>query len=155
MTARDPIQIPDQGTVTDQRPFLHEVLAGKPYSEDVKALLRARIDDFVIVSEQQLHPTGEEQKILSAGGLDYTKKLRVIRAAMKERTLHLLVTLLDREGKPREYIGTPLSLTRKDDEDILVLRTFPEEKEQHWKVRSLFRVKTVPSSFFFADKRDR
>ncbi len=155
ITVGKPAQQPERGTAPDLRPHLHEVLTRKPFSEDVKALLGTRIDDFIIVSEQQLHPTGEEQKILSAGGLDYMKKLRVIRAAMKDGSLHLLVTFLDGEGTTVEYIGTPLSLTRKDDEDILVLRTHPEEKEQHWKVRSLFKVKTVPLSFFFADKRDR
>lgn len=138
----------------DIRPALYESLNRKPFTEEVKVLLRAKIEEFIIVSEQQLHPTGEEQKILSAGGLDYMKKLRVIRAAMKEKTLHLLVTLFDQEGNVLEYIGTPLSLTRKDEEDVLLMKTHPDGKEHHWEVRSLYLVKTVPLSIFFVDKRD-
>ncbi|MBN2858865.1 MAG: hypothetical protein JXK93_01215 [Sphaerochaetaceae bacterium] len=140
--------------VTDIRPSLYESLNRKQFSEEVKALLRARIEDFIIISEQQLHATGEEQKILSASGLDYMKKLRVIRAAMKEPTFHLLVVIFDQEGNTQEYIGTPLSLTRKDEEDVLLMKTHPDEKEHHWKVKSLYRVKTVPLSIFFVDKRN-
>lgn len=149
-----PVSMKTPAPVTDLRPSLYESLNRKQFSDEVKALLRARIEEFIIISEQQLHPTGEEQKILSAGGLDYTKKLRVIRAAMKEPTLHLLVAIFDQEGDPLEYIGTPLSLTRKDEEDVLLMKTHPDGKEHHWKVRSLYRVKTVPLSIFFVDKRD-
>ncbi len=147
-------QISEQ-ELEDQVKQLLAILETKPFTKDVKLLLASRIKDHIIVDENQMHANGEELKILSASGLDYSRKIVVIRSALKDHSLHLEISWFSEYGELESSIGTPLSLSKKGDEDMLLLRSIPDGREEHWKVSTLYAVKTVPSSIFFVNKANR
>ncbi len=143
---------PDPGEFTEE---LLQALEKKKYPGEVKDLLKDRIQSHLILSEEQFTRDLGEARIIKASGFDYTRKVIVIRTALKDPTAQLEISYFTEDGSIEHTIGYPLSLTRKNGDEVLVLRILPEGEERHWRVRTLYELKSIPSSIFFRYKIDR
>nr|MCR4953311.1 helicase-associated domain-containing protein [Treponema sp.] len=93
-----------------------------------KESLLNRISRRLIVSKSQLTPSAVRSEILEADGMDFSGKVHLIEAAIKESDL-LELTLPDYKGGETYFtlVGTPLGLSRTDDEAVLRLSVRPSD----------------------------
>ena len=93
-----------------------------------KESLLNRISRRLIVSKTQLTPSAVRSEILEADGMDFSGKVHLIEAAIKESDL-LELTLPDYKGGETYFtlVGTPLGLSRTDDEAVLRLSVRPSD----------------------------
>lgn len=93
-----------------------------------KESLLNRISRRLIISKSQLTAGAVRSEILEADGMDFSGKIHLIEAAIKDSDL-LEITLPDYKGGENYFtlVGTPLGITRTDDEAVLRLSVRPSE----------------------------
>ena len=93
---------------------LHAALKTLSLSKTQKQLLAERINNKIIVNKTQLTSAALHTEILTASGMDFLGKVRLIESALHAKDL-IEVTLLEKSNDiaPRAFLCTPLKLTKE------------------------------------------
>ncbi len=116
-------------------------------SKEEQEAFQERLERRIIIVPEQIRKGSWRFEVMSAKGLDYRGKLRLVEAAMSGRDERLAVTLA--VGNSIETILVLPKKIEKDGEDhILVGLSLPEEEEVHYKIRKIGFLKRIKSSLF-------
>jgi len=115
-------------------------------NEEQEAFLE-RLERRIIIVPEQIRKGSWRYEVMSAKGLDYRGKLRLVEAAMSGRDERLAVTLAI--GTSVETVLVlPHKLEKEGDDHILVGLSLPEEEEIRYKIRKIGFLKRIKSSLF-------
>ena len=115
-------------------------------SEEIEAF-RERLERRIIIVPEQIRKGSWRYEVMSAKGLDYRGKLRLVEAAISGRDERLAVTLA--VGTSIETVLVlPKKLEKEGDDHILAGLVLPEEEEIRYKIRKIGFLKRIKSSLF-------
>jgi len=116
-------------------------------SREEQEAFRERLERRIIIVPEQIRKGSWRYEVMSAKGLDYRGKLRLVEAAMSGRDERLAVTLA--VGSSIETVMVlPKKLEKDGDDHILVGLSLPEEEEIRYKIRKIGFLKRIKSSLF-------
>lgn len=118
-------------------------------SDEIKAELRQRIQDGLLILPEQISPQAVRVDRLEAGGLDYQAKRRIIDQVIKSGRDFLEISLLGDEDYASPRVVLPIQVKASGTEQLLLAQTVPEGRELSFIVRKILRLKRVRSGFFF------
>ena len=136
----------ERGTKGEQEKFLNDkidYLERITLSNEQYEALRERILRRIVVSTEQLSAKSVKVQTLEASGMDYSKKLHVAENALQ--TDSLLELEVKSYEKPLK--GKPLSLSKKADDALLIIRLKPEEKDVSFSIGAISRIKKIDTPF--------
>ncbi len=119
---------------------LHQSLERFSGSSEMISELRYRIDQKLILTEQQLIRCSKKRHIFEAKGFDYQGKVQLIRQALKSKA-DILEIQLHQDGQ--SMLLFPELLIRQGNADILQGRTIPENEEYRISAGKLFLVRKI------------
>jgi len=108
-------------------------------SAEQKEGLEDRIDRKIILNEVQLRGTSVRLEKLEANGMDYNGKLHVIDSAMVNKCM----IELECEGSDAVLVGTPVLLTKKNDNAIVRVCLEPDHSVRDISVGAATRIKKL------------
>lgn len=118
---------------------LREKLDAQKLPADQAEELLERINRRIVVNAEQLRGGSVRFEKLEAGGMDYAGKLHVIDSAMSSKSLVEVET----EDAPAPFVGTPISLSRKENDTEFVLALVPDGTERVFSAAQAVRVKKL------------
>lgn len=115
-------------------------------SEELTAFSE-RLDRRVILVPDQIRKGAWRFEVMSAKGLDYRGKIRLVEAALAGRDERLAVTVAS--GMDIETVLVlPEKLEKEGDDHVLVGMTLPDEQSVRYKVRKIGFLKRIKASLF-------
>jgi len=116
-------------------------------SREEREAFRERLERRIIILPEQIRKGSWRYEVMSAKGLDYRGKLRLIEAALNGRDERLAVTIA--AGTSVETILImPKKLEKEGNDHILAGISLPEEEEVRYKIRKIGFLKRIRSSLF-------
>ena len=111
---------------------LQASLASQQMEKQQKESLGYRISNRLILSENQLKNAAIRTEILEADGMDFSGKVHLIEAAIKDEDL-MELQMPDANGKGIFFtvIGTPLSISRQPGEAVMRFQLEPTKDIQN------------------------
>lgn len=107
---------------------LLEKLKSKNYEQNIKESLEHRILNKLILSEEQLTKAAVRTEIFEAGGMDFSGKIHLLDAALKEEDMiEMEFPTADGKGGTFTIIGKPLYLTKEIGEAIVRFQIEPSK----------------------------
>jgi len=116
-------------------------------SPEEQEAFKERLDRRIIIVPEQIRKGSWRFEVMSAKGLDYRGKLRLIEAAISGRDERLAVTLAVGTSVETVLI-LPVKLEKDGNDHILVGFSLPEEEEIRYKIRKIGFLKRIKSSLF-------
>ncbi|RKX74268.1 MAG: hypothetical protein DRP49_06255, partial [Spirochaetes bacterium] len=116
-------------------------------SPEEQEAFKERLDRRIIIVPEQIRKGSWRFEVMSAKGLDYRGKLRLIEAAISGRDERLAVTLAVGTSVETVLI-LPIKLEKDGNDHILVGLSLPEEEEIRYKIRKIGFLKRIKSSLF-------
>ena len=138
---------PKEHDVSELLNNLNKAAESVSLSPEEKEAFRERLDRRIIIVPEQIRKGSWRFEVMSAKGLDYRGKLRLVEAAMSGRDERLAVTLA--VGTSIETVLIlPIKLEKDGNDHILVGLSLPEEEEIRYKIRKIGFLKRIKSSLF-------
>jgi len=138
---------PREHDVSELMGSLNKAAESVSLSREEQEAFRERLERRIIIVPEQIRKGSWRYEVMSAKGLDYRGKLRLVEAAMSGRDERLAVTLA--VGSSIETVMVlPKKLEKEGDDHILVGLSLPEEEEIRYKIRKIGFLKRIKSSLF-------
>jgi len=138
---------PREHDVSELMVSLNKAAESVSLSHEEQEAFRERLERRIIIVPEQIRKGSWRYEVMSAKGLDYRGKLRLVEAAMSGRDERLAVTLA--VGSSIETVMVlPKKLEKEGDDHILVGLSLPEEEEIRYKIRKIGFLKRIKSSLF-------
>ena len=120
---------------------LRQALESMSLSPEQAEELGERINRRIVVNAEQLRGESVRFEKLEAGGMDYAGKLHIIDSALGAKSLVEVET----EDAAEPFAGTPVSISRKENDTEFVLALVPDGTERVFSVAKAVRVKKLRS----------
>lgn len=103
-----------------------------------------RINQRLIISQNQLKQTSIRTEILEAAGTDHTGKMHLIDAALATGdTVEIVVPDYNEEGKYFTLIGKPIGFTKQANDAIARFELFPDHSIENFVVSKITHLKRI------------
>lgn len=124
---------------------LHRLVQEKSYSESVKEDLDAKINKKIILFPQQIDLHAKLKDVSTASGLDFTRKLNLIKSAIKDSSYLLEISFFS-DGKKTTFPAVPIELKRFDNRPILFYKVPGKEEKLSVDAEKIGSVRLLRSS---------
>ncbi len=126
---------------------LKEAITASALSKEANEAMEERLELRLILMPEQIRKGAYRFDVLSAKGLDYRGKLRLVEAALQGRDERLAVTIA--VGNSIETVLVyPERVEKEGDDHIIVGFTLPDEEPIRYKVRKIGFLKRMKTSLF-------
>lgn len=133
--------------VTEILATLNKAADSASLTSEEQEAFRERLERRIILVPEQIRKGSWRFEVMSAKGLDYRGKLRLVEAAISGRDERLAVTLA--VGTSVETVLVlPMKLEKDGEDHVLVGLTLPEEEEVRYKIRKIGFLKRIKASLF-------
>ena len=138
---------PEENDVSELLKELNKAAESVSLSKEEVEAFKERLERRIIIVPEQIRKGSWRYEVMSAKGLDYRGKLRLVEAAISGRDERLAVTLA--VGSSIETVLVlPKKLEKDGDDHILVGLLLPDEEEIRYKIRKIGFLKRIKSSLF-------
>lgn len=138
---------PLEHDVSDILAALNKAADSASLTIEEQEAFRERLERRIILVPEQIRKGSWRFEVMSAKGLDYRGKLRLVEAAMSGRDERLAVTLAVGNSVETVLI-LPIKLEKDGDDHVLLGLTLPEEEEVRYKIRKIGFLKRIKASLF-------
>jgi len=123
---------------------LKETLSSQDLSEHQRESLEYRISNRLILSESQLKTTAVRTEILEADGMDFSGKVHLTEAAIKEEDM-MEIQLPDPNNAKNFFlvVGTPLNISKQLGEAVLRLQIEPTKDIENLLVSRITHIRRL------------
>ena len=126
---------------------LKKTIAAASLSQEANDAMEERLERRLILMPEQIRKGAYRFEVMSAKGLDYRGKLRLVEAALQGRDERLAVTIA--VGNSVETVLVyPERVEKEGDDHVIVGITLPDEEPVRYKVRKIGFLKRMKTSLF-------
>lgn len=113
-------------------------------TEQQRKCLLQRINRRVVISKEQINPAYIRFEVLEVSGMEYMGKMRLIENAMSFKDLLEISVPADNDsGKVITYLGSPVLISKGENDSFLKIRIEPDKDEKFFSVSKITNVKLI------------
>lgn len=123
---------------------LLKILEKMPLDENIKTCLKYRVESQLILSEKQLKNTAVRTGILETSGADYSGKIHLIEAAIKDGdVMKIQLPNPEKNGEFLEFLGRPTEISKTEGDAIMRFVLEPSKESRNFFASKITNVKKI------------